>query len=175
MTPALRRCAAATAAATAAVLLVSCPSAVAPEGEVVLTYTFVSGDPTREILEALGDDAGLAGIEVKPLTVPQEVLLREPYVLSLSTGSTAIDAYLLDAPWVKSYSGASWLAPIAGGEAQALVKRACSEAAASDRHLMEVLAELSGVPVDWRALSDPVAHLGAAEALIDRILAEAEV
>ena len=55
---------------------------------------------------------------MKPLTVPPEVLLREPFVLSLSTGSPAIDAYLLDAPWVKSYSGASWLAPISGGEAE---------------------------------------------------------
>jgi len=79
-------------------------------------YTFVTGDPTPEILKALGASRELEGIEAKALAVPQEVLMREPYVLSLSTGSTAIDAYLLDAPWVKSYSATNWLAPIAGGE-----------------------------------------------------------
>jgi len=80
------------------------------------SYTFVTGDPTPEILKALGASRELEGIEAKALAVPQEVLMREPYVLSLSTGSTAIDAYLLDAPWVKSYSATNWLAPIAGGE-----------------------------------------------------------
>lgn len=63
---------------------------------------------------------GLKGIEIRALTVPSEVipevLLREPYVLSLSTGSSAIDVYLLDAPWVKSYSATGWLAPISGGQ-----------------------------------------------------------
>ncbi len=62
----------------------------------------------------------LEGIEIRALTVPSEVipevLLREPYVLSLSTGSSAIDVYLLDAPWVKSYSATGWLAPISGGQ-----------------------------------------------------------
>jgi multiple sugar transport system substrate-binding protein len=48
----------------------------------------------------------------KPLPVYTEVLSFEPYVLSLSTGSTALDAYLLDAPWVKRYSATNWLAPL---------------------------------------------------------------
>jgi multiple sugar transport system substrate-binding protein len=86
---------------------------------VVLTYTYISGDPTPSILEALAPVKGLEGIETRALNVPSElipeVLLREPYVLSLSTGSSAIDAYLLDAPWVKSYSATGWLAPLSGG------------------------------------------------------------
>ncbi len=53
-------------------------------------------------------------------------------------------------------------------EAQALVKQACQEVAASGRHLMDVLAEVSGAPVDWAALKDPSAHTGMAAELIER-------
>lgn len=56
-------------------------------------------------------------------------------------------------------------------EAQALVKTACAEAAESGRHLMDVLAEMSEAPLDWSGLKDPAGYLGAADALIDRILA----
>jgi 3-carboxy-cis,cis-muconate cycloisomerase len=56
-------------------------------------------------------------------------------------------------------------------EAQALVEAACAEAAQSGRHLMEVLAEKTPAPLDWAALKDPAGYLGAADALIDRILA----
>ncbi len=56
-------------------------------------------------------------------------------------------------------------------EAQALVKAACAEAAESGRHLMDVLAEMSEAPLDWAGLKDPAGYLGAADALIDRILA----
>ena len=56
-------------------------------------------------------------------------------------------------------------------EAQALVKAACTEAAQSGRHLMDVLAETSPAPLDWAGLRDPAGYLGAADRLIDRLLA----
>ena len=56
-------------------------------------------------------------------------------------------------------------------EAQALVKAACAEVTESGRHLMDVLAEMSEAPLDWAGLKDPAGYLGAADALIDRILA----
>ncbi len=56
-------------------------------------------------------------------------------------------------------------------EAQALVKTPCTEAAQSGRHLMDVLAETSPAPLDWAGLRDPAGYLGAADRLIDRILA----
>ena len=55
--------------------------------------------------------------------------------------------------------------------AQDLVKAACAEAAASGRHLMDVLAARSDAPLDWQALKDPAGYLGAADAFIDRVLA----
>jgi len=56
-------------------------------------------------------------------------------------------------------------------EAQSLVGAACKSAAAEDRHLLEVLRELGDAPVDWDRLRDPANSVGAADALIDRILA----
>jgi 3-carboxy-cis,cis-muconate cycloisomerase len=55
-------------------------------------------------------------------------------------------------------------------EAQALVKESCKEVQASGRPLIDILAERSPAPVDWEALRDPAAHLGAADAFIDRVL-----
>ena len=55
--------------------------------------------------------------------------------------------------------------------AQALVEAACAEASQSGRHLMDVLAEKTPAPLDWAGLRDPAGYLGAADALIDRILA----
>ena len=55
-------------------------------------------------------------------------------------------------------------------EAQALVKQACKEVAASGRHLMDVLAELSDAPVDWSALRDPASYTGMSAELIERAL-----
>ncbi len=55
-------------------------------------------------------------------------------------------------------------------EAQALVKDACKEALASGRQLMDILAERSDAPVDWQALAEPAAQLGAAADFIDRVL-----
>jgi 3-carboxy-cis,cis-muconate cycloisomerase len=56
-------------------------------------------------------------------------------------------------------------------EAQALVKAACAEVTESGRHLMDVLAEMSEAPLDWAGLKEPAGYLGAADALINRILA----
>ncbi len=58
-------------------------------------------------------------------------------------------------------------------QAQDLVKAACAEAKASGRHLIDLLAETSDAPVDWARLRDPANYLGAAETLIDRVLAKA--
>ncbi|ADZ71144.1 3-carboxy-cis,cis-muconate cycloisomerase [Polymorphum gilvum] len=55
-------------------------------------------------------------------------------------------------------------------EAQALVKDACREALAFDIHLFDVLAKRAPAPVDWQALKDPARHMGAADAMIDRVL-----
>jgi 3-carboxy-cis,cis-muconate cycloisomerase len=57
-------------------------------------------------------------------------------------------------------------------EATALVKAACRTAVAENRQLMDVLAERTDAPVDWEALTDPMSYLGAADALIDRVLAD---
>ncbi len=55
-------------------------------------------------------------------------------------------------------------------EAQALVKEACKDVLASGRPLMDILAERSDAPVDWRELADPAGQTGAADAFIDRVL-----
>ncbi|MDJ0944802.1 MAG: 3-carboxy-cis,cis-muconate cycloisomerase [Kiloniellales bacterium] len=57
-------------------------------------------------------------------------------------------------------------------KAQELVKAACAEAKAGGRHLVDLLAESSDAPVDWAKLRDPANYLGAAETLIDCVLAE---
>jgi 3-carboxy-cis,cis-muconate cycloisomerase len=56
-------------------------------------------------------------------------------------------------------------------KAQDLVKTACTDAAESGRHLVDILMERVSAPVDWAALRDPANHVGAADALIDRALA----
>jgi len=55
-------------------------------------------------------------------------------------------------------------------EAKAVVKDACAMAASDGRHLADVLRETSPAEIDWDQLKDPAAHLGAAEALIERAL-----
>lgn len=55
-------------------------------------------------------------------------------------------------------------------EAQALVRDACRETGESGRHLVEVLKARTDAPVDWPALAEPANYLGAADALITRIL-----
>jgi len=59
-------------------------------------------------------------------------------------------------------------------EAQALIKQACKDAAASARHLIDVLADLTDAPLDWNALRDPKNYLGEAGRLTDRILRAAK-
>jgi len=58
-------------------------------------------------------------------------------------------------------------------DAQALVKDACREVAATGRPLMDILAGLTDAPVDWTSLAEPANYLGATGELIDRILAAA--
>lgn len=93
-------------------LLTACVPTAQEDANRILTYTAVQGDQTATILETFGYESQFPGGRIRPLPVPTAVLNFEPYVLSLSTGSDAIDIYLLDAPWVKRYSATSWLAPI---------------------------------------------------------------
>jgi 3-carboxy-cis,cis-muconate cycloisomerase len=58
-------------------------------------------------------------------------------------------------------------------QAQALVKAACAEVAAGSRTLVEVLRSRVAASIDWDRLADPRTAIGAADALIDRVLAEA--
>lgn len=58
-------------------------------------------------------------------------------------------------------------------EAQALVKEACRVAEATGRHLIDVLRERGDAAIDWPSLRDPANYLGAAEELVDRVLAAA--
>jgi len=63
--------------------------------------------------------------------------------------------------------------------AEALVKKACAQAVAENRPLIEVvrsLAESEGVegPVDWQALARPENYLGGSSAMIDRVLERAK-
>ena len=57
-------------------------------------------------------------------------------------------------------------------EAQALVKAAAAGLAPGE-DLVAALRRRVEAPVDWAALSDPARHIGAAGALIDRVLAKA--
>jgi 3-carboxy-cis,cis-muconate cycloisomerase len=59
-------------------------------------------------------------------------------------------------------------------EAKRQVRRAVQVAIDTERHLIDVLRESNEAPVDWDALKDESAHLGMAEAFIDRVVAEAK-
>lgn len=89
-----------------------CNDSSQPGKKKILTYTEVQGDRTSEVIEAMKGTSSLPNVDIRPQPVPSNLLNYEPFVLSLSTGSNAIDAYLLDAPWVKRYSSTRWLAPI---------------------------------------------------------------
>ncbi len=58
-------------------------------------------------------------------------------------------------------------------EAPALVKAACRDAIAQQRHLIDLLAERVDAPLDWQTLRDPANYLGAAGEIVDRILRDA--
>ncbi len=55
-------------------------------------------------------------------------------------------------------------------QAQELVAACCKEATASGRHLFDILAGRADAPIDWRAEKDPARHVGAAEALVKRLI-----
>jgi 3-carboxy-cis,cis-muconate cycloisomerase len=55
-------------------------------------------------------------------------------------------------------------------EAQALVKRACREALASGRDMVEALAGLTDAPVDWPRLCSEAERPPCADALVGRVL-----
>jgi 3-carboxy-cis,cis-muconate cycloisomerase len=56
--------------------------------------------------------------------------------------------------------------------AKALVTAACRTARTEGRHLVDVVRGLTDAPLDWDTLKDESAHLGSAQAFIDRVLAE---
>ncbi|WP_316979839.1 3-carboxy-cis,cis-muconate cycloisomerase [Shumkonia mesophila] len=55
-------------------------------------------------------------------------------------------------------------------QAQELVAACCKEATAAGRHLFDILAERADAPIDWPAEKDPARHVGAAEALVKRLI-----
>lgn len=66
------------------------------------------------------------------------------------------------------------LAPVLGrAEAKQLIKAACGTALAENRHLVDVVQEQTGAPLDWQALRDEAHYLGASNVFIDRVLREA--
>ncbi len=54
--------------------------------------------------------------------------------------------------------------------AQALVEAACQDALSLDRHLVDVLAQLTDAAVDWEGLRDAASHVGVAPELARRVL-----
>ena len=56
-------------------------------------------------------------------------------------------------------------------EAQAIVKAACREAAASGEHLIDLLQRTAAAPCDWDGLRDPAGRLETDSRTIDRIFA----
>lgn len=61
--------------------------------------------------------------------------------------------------------------PMPRAEAKSVVRRCALQAQEEGRHLMEVLQEQVGADVDWQSFREET-YLGAAEAFIERVLAE---
>lgn len=59
-------------------------------------------------------------------------------------------------------------------EAQRLVKTAAMQASRDNRHLIDVIREMSDARLDWTRLKTEVDYLGATDTLIDRLLSEAD-
>jgi 3-carboxy-cis,cis-muconate cycloisomerase len=59
-------------------------------------------------------------------------------------------------------------------EAKKIVTAAVRTALEQNRHLVDVVQEKTDAPLDWPALKDESAYLGASEAFINRVLREAE-
>jgi 3-carboxy-cis,cis-muconate cycloisomerase len=57
--------------------------------------------------------------------------------------------------------------------AKQLVQTACQVALQENRHLVDVVREQTAVPLDWQALRDEAAYLGAADEFINNVLAMA--
>jgi 3-carboxy-cis,cis-muconate cycloisomerase len=55
-----------------------------------------------------------------------------------------------------------------------LVKEACRDVIAQDRHLVDVVREKTNASIDWQGLKDETAYFGSSHAFIDRVLREAE-
>ncbi len=60
-------------------------------------------------------------------------------------------------------------------EAKRLVRAACQVVLAENRHLVDVVQEKVDAPLDWQALRDESAYLGASNELIDRVLADCKM
>ncbi len=60
-------------------------------------------------------------------------------------------------------------------EAQKLVKSAVATSLHDGRHLMSVLVEMTDAPIDWDVVKEPSHYVGAADQIVDRILAETAV
>lgn len=89
-----------------------------------------------------------------------------------------LETLVVDAAAMRARAGGATLAEAASfalsehmtrEAAQALVK----QAAQGDADLVTALAELSDAPIDWAAFADPSAHLGVADAFVERVLAAA--
>lgn len=66
------------------------------------------------------------------------------------------------------------LAPIIGrAQAKQLIKNAVPIVLTENRHLVDVIQEQVQADIDWQALKDEHAYLGASQAFIDRVLKEA--
>jgi adenylosuccinate lyase len=59
-------------------------------------------------------------------------------------------------------------------EAAVLVKDACQIAIQNNRHLLDVVQEISTAPVDWQAMKDESAYIGLSDEFISRVLVEAK-
>jgi 3-carboxy-cis,cis-muconate cycloisomerase len=57
--------------------------------------------------------------------------------------------------------------------AKQLVAQACQTALAENRHVVDVLRDNAGAPLDWESLRHESAYLGSAELFLDRVLHEA--
>ncbi|MDH5411743.1 MAG: lyase family protein, partial [Alphaproteobacteria bacterium] len=125
-------------------------------------------------------ERGSPGWQLEWLTLPQMAVATG---VALNHAITVVETLEVDAARMRANLDASnglILAEAASfalaqhmprPEAQALVKDACLEVARSGRVLTEILAGRTDAPVDWAMVADPLNYLGAANALIDRILA----
>ena len=149
--------------------------------EVLITAGRMNAGLLATLHQAMAQEheRGGPGWQLEWLTLPQMVMLTGA---ALRHGQALADTLEIDgARMAANLAAANGLVlaeaaafALAGHmalpEAQALVKSACAQAAASGRHLMDVLAETTAAPLDWAKLKDPANYLGAADGFIDRVL-----